>query len=119
MLHITLEALLKQGFDPKSERLSEMLTEVGALWTVGMTHDYLRQVDRGKPQMSFRQLMQFTWTSLRFIEKWNAETYPHLTPDVKRMMAKLAELNPTKRPSIGQTLRDSCWDEVRVAGNTA
>ena len=113
------EELQKWGFWPDTPFMRDSITQASAGTVIPIGHEYLRRVDRGNGQMSFWQLPQFGCTVLRYMDQWNAKSYPHLVPDVDRMISSVAKLSPGTRPSMAQILRDRFWDEAEVRGSTA
>ncbi|MCJ1472086.1 hypothetical protein MMC13_000733 [Lambiella insularis] len=45
-------------------------------------------------------------------KNWNSERYPHLVPALKRLILRIAKLDPAERPTMQQILEDPCWTEL-------
>lgn len=109
-LHPDFEQLEEDGVEPEHVVLYKLLSMFGPA-----PAELIRHVDDGYSAELLTALSRAVQEeeeedpSLRF-EQWKETEFPNLTPETKRVILRMTDLDPKRRATIGQILDDPWWD---------
>jgi serine/threonine protein kinase len=105
-LHPDFEELRKHGIVPEMEIMGRLILFFGPLPSGLLTHINDEEWVGLLRQLS--QMMADQSPSQHF-EQWDEKDYRNLDPDTKRVISRMTDLDPARRATMDEILKDPWW----------